>query len=147
MKDPVLPKIPPIVLDGYELQVQHYVQKDYADIAVAAVELPSIIEWLNWQTQVHIEQKMMTKALLERVEARAYFELKGGEFGRKGYGEKVTEDGLKRAVALDEEVIRLNDEVAIYTGWVERLSNIQRSLQFKLDLVRSSEATRRKLVE
>lgn len=146
-KPPRLPTIPPVTLDGYELDVQYYVQQEYLDISQAAVELPTIIEYLNWQTQIHIEAKMSKKAELERVEARVWFELKNGEFQRLGYGDKPTEKAMDHAVALNEDVIALKDEIGIFSGWVERLSNIQRSLQFKLELVRSSEATRRKIVE
>jgi hypothetical protein len=146
MKPPKLPKIPDIELDGYRFEVNYYVTKEYTDISQAAVELPSAIEWLNWQNQIAIESKMASKSNLERAEALAYFALKGGKFIEKGYGEKVTEDGLKRAVCLDETVIECADNLAVFTALVDRLTNIQRSLQFKLDLVRSSEATRRKLV-
>lgn len=146
-KPPPLPSIPPVVLDGFELDVQYYVQQEYADIQEAAVELPAIIEYLNWQTQIHIESKVSVEAKLERTEAKVYFDLKAGEFQRLGYGDKLTEESLKKAVALNDEVIALKDEVGVYAGWVERLRNLQRSLQFKLELVRSSEATRRKLVE
>lgn len=144
---PQLPKIPPIELGDHKLDVEHYVRKEYLDIADAAVELPSVIEWLNWQTQVHIERKMTTKAALEREEAQVYFDLKGGGFERNGYGHKATEESLKRAIDLDEKVIQLKEDLAIYTALVERLYRVQQSLQFKLELVRSSEATRRALVQ
>ena len=143
---PSLPRIPPLELNGYSFDVQHYLNREYMDIQDASVELPSVIEWLNYQTQIYMESKMATKAALEREEAQAYFALKGGEFQRKGYGDKTTEDALKRAVDLDEGVIKLKEDLAVYSPLVERLIRIQQSLQFKLELVRSSEATRRALV-
>jgi len=146
-KPPALPNIPPVVLDGFELDVEYYVRREYNEIQDAAIELPSIIEYLNWQAQIHIESKIATEAKLERTEAQVYFDLKNGEFQRLGYGDKLTEESLKKGVALNENVIALKDEVGVFTGWVERLRNLQRSLQFKLELVRSSEATRRRLVE
>jgi len=148
MKDqpPKLPRIPPLNLDGFELNVQYYVQKEYGDIAVAAVELPSIIEWLNWQHQIALEMKLRKKAELERVEAQVYFELKGGDFQSRGYGDKATGDALHAAVVLDERVIDLNEDIAVWCALEDRLERISRSLTAKLDLVRSSEATRRRLV-
>ena len=41
------------------------------------------------------EEKMRKKAELERTEARVYFELKGGGFQDRGYGDKPTADALK----------------------------------------------------
>lgn len=147
MKPPTLPNVPKLELDGFALDVTYYVQKEYVDIAEAAIELPSIIEWLNYQSQLNNEAKMLTKAKLERVEAKVFFDLKDGEYQRLGYGDKPSIDALNRAVALNEEVIALKDDLAVYDALVDRLRNLQRSLMAKLDLVRSSEATRRRLVE
>lgn len=142
---PALPRIKPIVLDGYSLDVDHFIRQEYLDISKAAIELPVIAEWLNQQAQVYIESKLATKAAIGRAEAEAFFALKNGEFQRKGYGDKSTDKSLAMAVCLDETVIKLNEEYAIYAALVERLTNVQRSIQFKLELVRSSEATRRNL--
>lgn len=146
MKKPTLPKLEAIELDGYRLDLQYFFTKEYVDIGEASIELPAVIEWLNCQLQAQIESKHRKKAELERAEAEAYFALKNGDFSRKGYGDKVTEVALDHAVKLDENVTRANEELAILTGWVDRLYNLQRSLQFKLELVRSNEATRRTLV-
>lgn len=142
---PKLPKIPPIELDGFSLDVNYYVTKEYRDIGEAVIELPAVVEWLNYQNQIALETKISLKAQIDRTEAQAYFDLKNGDFQRKGYGDKATEDALKRAVCLDREVEKLTEQYAIYAALVDRLSNIQRSLSFKLELVRSNEATRRKL--
>lgn len=142
---PELPKTPPLDLDGFQLDVDYYTKKEYADISEAAIELPAIVEWLNWQTQIAIETKLTLKAKIERSEAIAYFSLKNGDFQRKGYGDRATEDALKHAVCLDDDVTQLNEDYAVYAALVDRLTNVQRSLQFKLELVRSTEATNRKL--
>lgn len=146
-KPPPLPKIPPIVLDGFSLDVDYYVKKEYIDISDAADELPSVIEWLNFQWQLQKEQRGLKEAELERAEAQTYFDLKDGDFQRKGYGDKPTDKALGYAIDLNQKVTELKEDIAILSALADRLLNTQRSLQFKLDLVRSSEATRRKLVE
>ncbi len=143
MKKHALPVLSPIELDGYTLDLQHFFGKEYTDICEASVELPSIIEWLNYQLQAQIEQKHRLKASVERSEAEAYFRLKNGDFQRLGYGEKTTDKALDYAIKTDESVIQFNEDYAVTAGWVARLENLQRSLQYKLELVRSSEATRR----
>jgi len=142
-----LPQIPPLSIGDYTLDLQYYVQKEYLDIAEAAVELPTVIEWLNYQHQIALEMKLRQRAKLERREADAYFELKGGTFEEKGFGDKMTADALKAAIALDSQVTELHEDVAIWTALEDRLERIARSLTAKLELVRSSEATRRKLIE
>lgn len=144
-KVPPLPPIEPVDLDGFELDVQHYIQKEYLDISQAAVELPSIIEAVNFSHQIALENKIRTKAHLERCEGKVYFDLKGGEFQRKGYGDKITADALKAAVALDDEVAKLNEEYAVWAAREDRLDRLAKSLSSKLEIVRSSEATRRKV--
>lgn len=148
MNKPKLPTIPPMALDGFTLDVQYYIRKEYTDISEAAVELPSIIEWLNYQTQLNSEAKLMARAKLERTEAVVYYELReDGGFQQRGYGAKPTEKGLEMAVTLDDRIAELREDLAIYTALVDRLINLQRSLTFKLELVRSSEATRRRIIE
>ena len=147
MKPPSLPPIPPLNLAGFSLDIQYYVRKEYNDIANAAVELPSIIEWLIYQHQIALEMKLRKKAELERIEATAYFELKAGDFQSKGYGDKPTETAIQAAVALDERVIEVNEDLAIWSALEDRLDRSARTLTGKFELVRSSEATRRKLVE
>jgi len=147
MKPPALPTIPALSLSGFSLDLQYYVRKEYADIAEAAVELPSIIEWLNFQHQIALELKLHKKAELERIEATVYFELKGGDFQSKGYGDKPTEMAIRAAIVLDERVICVNEDLAVWSALEDRLERSARALTGKFELVRSSEATRRKLVE
>ena len=145
MKKPPLPKLEPLALDGHTLDLNYLFTKEYVDIGDASIELPTVIEWINYQLQGQIEQKHRLKSALERAEASAYFALKGGQFARQGYGDKPTEVSLDHAVKLDPDVTALAENLAIVTGWVDRLYNLQRSLQFRLEMVRSSEATRRTL--
>lgn len=144
---PVLPELPAIELEGFTLEISHYLMKEYIDIGEAATELPALIENLNYQAQCNTESLMRKEAELGRVMAEIYFSLKNGGFQRAGYGEKTTEDALKMAIKLDPKVQELQEDVAIRTGWSDRLKNLMKTFQFKLELVRSTEATRRKLPE
>lgn len=146
-RPPPLPKLPAIELDGFSIDIDYYLTKEYVDIGLAAVELPALIETLNWQNQANTEQLLRTKSELGRAEATSYFHLKNGGFQREGYGDKPTDKGVEYAVKLDPTVIELEEKVAILTAWTERLKNFMKSLQSKLELVRSTEATRRKLPE
>jgi hypothetical protein len=136
----------PIELNGQSLDLNYYFGQDYLDIEHAAKELPAVVEWVNAQYHVIYEDMLTFKDDLERAEARAFFDLKDGGYAQK-YGGKATEKSLEHAITLDDRVIALKKNYNNLRGWVKRLYALQESLQTKLELVRSSEATRRRLVE
>lgn len=142
-----MPKLGRIELDPeFSLDLDYYLYQDYTDVSLAAAELPPIIEWVNAKLQGLTEQKIVQKQRLKEVEAAAYFSLRGGEFSDR-YVEKMTESALDKAVCLDDTVKVAHRDYAVLAGWVQRLNNLQDSLQAKMDLVRTSEATRRRLVD
>jgi len=145
----MLPNLPPlesITIGGFSVDVGFYLTQDYQDIGHAAAELPAIIEYLNVQYQIVTEQRTGLKQEVKRIEAESYFRLKRGEF-RALYGEeKMTESALEKAIALDGEVVKAYQDYAVLDGWVNRLRNTILILQMKLEMTRSSEATRRALV-
>lgn len=143
---PKLPKVGKLQLgDGEVIDLDYYLSQEYEDIVTASQELPALIEWINARLQENIELKIVTKQKIRSVEAKVYFYLKSGGFIERGYGPKMTDKGLERAIALDPKVSQVWDDFAVLSGWVSRLQNLLSSFQAKLDLVRSSEATRRKI--
>lgn len=135
-------------IGGQKVNLNNYFTNEYTDISEAAAELPNLIEWVNGQLQVLFEDKLNCEQQLKKAEAAAYFDLRGGTF-MQVYGSKKapSEKALDHAVILDEEVQRCWTTLNSLTAWCRRLHNLQTSLQTKLDLIRSSEATRRRLVE
>ncbi len=147
MPEPTHSTTPPIArfkIDGYELDLSRYLGRDYDDVTEASAELPAVHEWVNEKLQVYAEMLNTRKAELREAEAVAYFDLRKGAFDAD-YGGKQTEGALDKAVCLDKEVRALVREVAVLSGWCTRLRGIQEALGMKLDLVRSSEATRRQV--
>lgn len=133
-------------LNGQVVDLNYYFTSDFTDISQACDEIPVLIEWVNAQLQLMYEDKLNCANELKRVEAKAYFDLRGGSF-QALYSGKMTDKALDYAIDLDEEVERLRKDYSRYAGWVQRLNNLQNSLQTRLDLIRSSEATRRRLVD
>lgn len=129
----------------FVLELDNYLQKPYDDIGEAAVELPAIIEWVNQQLQWIIEQKGVKKQELRTVQAKAFVSLKNGS-ASESFSGKTTDKAIEYLIELDETVIRVNEELSKILGWSSRLSNLLYVLQAKLDLVRSTESTRRKLI-
>ena len=125
----------------YKLDLDCWLTKEYDDIGHASAELPPIIEWVNAQLQTISEAKIIKKHEIKEAEARAYFRQR-----RNGTpeGGRQTETAIAHNVALDDEVMEVYREFAVFSAWSQRLTNLLFSLQAKLDLVRSTEATRRK---
>lgn len=143
-----LPKLRPIELEGYALDIDYFLKTHYTSVHSANAELPSIIEWVNEQLQVAIEQKLMAKATLKQTEGSNYHFLREEEnFRQAGFQGKITDKALEYAIPLMESSTEANLNYARAAGWVSRLSNTLISLQAKLDLVRTTEATRRAMVE
>lgn len=139
-----LPRLGTLDLDGFSLDLDYYLTHPYDDIREAAQELPPLIEWVNAQLQVLTEQRLIAKQEIREAEAGAYFDLRrDGAFAELGYSGKPTDTALAHAVALNDQVKEAHRSYAVLTGWVHRLSTLQVSLQSKLELVRSTEATRR----
>jgi hypothetical protein len=145
-RDLVLLPLDVLDLDGEKVNLNYYFTCEYADIGQAAAELPNLIEWCNWKAQLLYEDKLNAEQELAKAEADAFFDLKGGTF-KEVYGLNPTDKALQHAVYRDEGVIEAWRKLNRAAAWVKRLGALQNSLSTKLDLIRSSEATRRRLVE
>lgn len=143
----LLPKLKLLDLDGQPVDLNYFLTTDYADATCASVELPGLIEFVNENYQLYVEQKIRAKGELERARAKAYFDLKGGLWATRGFEGKITETGVEKAVELEQEVIDALERYAIFSGWVARLYNLMQTLQAKLGITRTAEATRRAMLE
>lgn len=145
MPAPELPLLAPVDMgDAYKLDIDYYLKHDFADIGEATETLPAIIEYVNSKLQSITEQRLIAKQEIKRVESTVYFELKEGRY-EDLYSGRPTEQAMERAVHLDERVMKAHESHAVLAGWSLRLTNLLISLQLKLDMIRSTEATRREL--
>lgn len=115
----------------------------FEDIGEAAERIPALIGWFGFQKGLAQERLINADYHWKELEARAYFDLKNGQFVAKGFGEKVTEEGLKRAVLLVEEVKAASEKYSHCKRDVEWIIGTVDALKAKFELVRSTEATRR----
>jgi hypothetical protein len=144
---PQLPDITPIELDGFRLDVHYYLVKDYEDIASASIELPAVTEWINSKLQSLTEQKLKKEDQVKELEAEAWFYLTAGGFEDLHYGGRKNAHALLMGTRLDPKVKKAKNELATLAAWCQRLYNVMTSLQAKLELVRSAEATRRRIFD
>jgi hypothetical protein len=148
MPVPRPPKLRQLKFGRDSLDLNYYLTSDYQNIEDVANELPAVIEWVNEVTEGHVTRMLSLKNEVEETEAAVYFKLVGVDadnFKDRYATAKMTADALKHAIALDPEVRNVQVEYATERGLVERLRQLQVNLIARLDLLRSSEATRRKV--
>jgi len=143
----VLPKLDKMELGGYALDIDYFLKTDYQGAHAAAKEIPTVVEWINSELQIAIEKKIICKQQLKKAEGAAFLDLRGALWERRGYAGKQTEAAIEAAVHQEQSVVEAHETLAYWSGLVSRLVNTLLSLQAKLDLVRTSEATRRAMVE
>jgi len=143
-----LPKLDKVELGGYALDIDYFLKTDYQGAVAASKEIPAVIEWINSELQIAIEKKIIHRQAVKKAEGAAYLDLRNATlWERRGYAGKQTEAALEAAVHQEPTVVEAHELLAYWTGLTSRLSNTLISLQAKLDLVRTSEATRRAMVE
>lgn len=136
------------VLKSYEagdvkVDLSAILNAPYEDISEAAEAIPGWIGWFGYQKGMAIEALLNSEFAWKQAEATQYFELKNGAFVTQGFGEKPTEAALEKAVNLTDPVKAAADEYAACKRHLEWISSTIEALKAKLELVRSSEATRR----
>jgi len=142
MKDAV-PPLKSFKTGDAVIELEWLLNAPYEDIGEAAAKIPPAIGYLGYQRSVAVERLLIAEQEWKRVEAQQYFLLKNGDFTAKGFGDKASEESLKRAIMLCPEVAAVCAAYAKRKQTVEWLSSSIDALQAKLELVRSSEATRR----
>ncbi len=138
-----LPMLAPIDLGGFQLDIHHYLGKDYADVGEASGELPIIIEWVNGHLQSIIQERATAEDLVKELEARAWRDLHDGGWERLGYAGSKTAHAMSMAIRLDSKVAAQRQQLAVLQAWESRLINLMFALRSKLELVRTAEATNR----
>jgi hypothetical protein len=63
------------------------------------------------------------------------------------FAEKMTEKALDMAVLQDKTLSAAARNYSVLKSYVTRLANMQENLRNKLDMLRSVEATKRRLIE
>jgi len=142
MNEPV-PPLSAFRVGAAVVDLEWLLNAPYEDIGEAAAHIPPAIGYLGYHRSVSMERLILAKHQIEKVEGKVYFALRAGEFVAKGFGEKMTEDSLKRAVTQYPEVSEAYAKYAKHKQNIEWLGKSIDALQAKLDLVRSSETTRR----
>ena len=138
-----IPNIKNISVEGQTVVLGDYLSRDFSDIREASETLPSVLGFLGQARARALADTMMAKRMLAQAKATVYFALRNGEFETRGFGGKPTEEALKHAIALDENVIAAAEYHEKTVRFFGVLDSSVDAMTSKMDLVRSSEATKR----
>lgn len=141
---PELPVLEKIENDIIVLNPEYFFKKRYEDVTEAANELPVVIEYINESLQRAAIAANDAKRDLAAMEAETYTALRQ-DWSTK-FAEKMTEKALEMAVLQDKDLAEVARNYSVLKSYVSRLSNMQENLRMKLDMLRSVEATKRKLI-
>ena len=137
------PLLSKLTLAGQTVDIHELLTAPYEDIREASERVPAVLSFLGTQRAWAVERLLNAERAWRKAEAEAYFRLKNGDFVAGGYGSKVTEDALKHAVALDDAVEAAAAEYTKRKRLLDSFTETISALKLKIDLVRSSETTRR----
>ena len=143
MRKESIPALMKFEINGQVADIDFILKSVYEDISEADERIPPWLGWFGYQKAKASERIINHKHHLKEAEAKEYFALKGGEFVSKGFGEKMTETALEHAVALSPEVKQAVELYAKAEKDYEWTKHTIEALSAKLELIRSSEATRR----
>lgn len=139
----MVPQLKSLTIGSDTLDLNYLLNAVFEDIGEAAESIPAAIGWLGYQRALAVQRLILSEQTWKKVEAQEYFDLKNGEYVSRGFGEKLTEEALKKAVVLADKVTEACEDYAKCKKNVDWMSTSIEALQAKLELVRSSEATRR----
>lgn len=142
---PKLPELAKIINNIIELDPDYYFRKRYEDITDAASELPVVIEYINESLQRASIAASDSKRDLQSLEAETYTRFR--QEWTQHFSEKMTEKALEMTVLQDKDLTEASRNYSVLKSYVTRLANMQDNLRSKLDMLRSVEATKRRLIE
>lgn len=131
------------VADGTECDLQFLLNAPFEDISEAADKIPAALGWLGYQRSLAVERLILAEHQWKRTEAEEFHNLKNGGYVAQGFGDKPSVEAIKLAVLLMDSVQTACQMYAKRKRHVEWLTSSIDALKAKLDLVRSSEVTRR----
>jgi hypothetical protein len=145
--NPTVPHIKAFKIGGEELDVDYFLKHDFDDIREASEVLPASMAWLGWQRAYFQEQLYMTEVALKSCRAKLYQHYKANGLESDGYAGKATEAAVEHAINSHPEMADIFAKIGKYTRIISNLMSYIFAFERKIELVRSGEATHRKVVD
>jgi len=132
-----------INLLGTKLDIQKYLNRSYDNIYHASVDLPVVLQFLSDSYQEYKIRLLNKRNHIKRLEAKLYLRIKQYGMADMGFSGKITEETVLRAIALDPEISEQHDRLSELSGMVSWIQATMDTFRYKLEMVRSQEATNR----
>jgi hypothetical protein len=142
-----IPPLKPFKVGTEELDIDGLLKRDYDDVREAAQILPAAMSYLGWQRAYYSEQRYIAEVAIKEVKARLTMKYKAEGLDADGYvGVKPTEGAIEAAVLVHPDVLAAHRQYAKWVRIVDNLYGQIDAFKFKIELVRSGEATTRQAV-
>lgn len=143
MSNPV-PPLKKFKVGTEELDIDALLKRDYDDVREASQVLPAAMSYLGWQRAYYREQQYLADAAVKEVKSRLTLGYKMNGMDGDGYvGVKPTEGAIEAAVLVHPDMIAAHQRAAKLLRIVDNLYAQIDAFKFKIELVRSGEATTR----
>lgn len=126
------------------LDIDGLLKRDYDDVREASQVLPGAMSFLGWQRSYWREQQYLAEAAIKNVKAELTLKYKMEGLDSDGYtGVKPTEGAIEAAVLVHPRYVEAIKKAASYLRHVDNLFAQIDAFKYKIELVRSGEATTR----
>ena len=126
------------------LDIDALLKRDYDDVREASQVLPAAISYLGWQRSYYKEQLYLAEANVKTVKGQLTLRYKMDGMAGDGYGDiKPTEGTVEAAVLVHPDYLAALKKAAAYTRHVDNLYAQIDAFKYKIELVRTGEATTR----
>lgn len=143
MNNPV-PPLKPFRVGTETLPIDSMLKRDYDDVREASQILASAISFLSWQRSYYREQLYLAEAKIKEVKARLTLRYKMEGLEADGYvGVKPTEGAIEAAVLAHPDTLEAIKDAGKWLRIVDNCYGQIDAFKYKIDLVRSGEATTR----
>lgn len=142
-----VPQIKPFKVGTEGLDIDWMLKHPFDDVHEASEKLPAAMAWLGWQRAWYKELLYNAEVAVKTAKGTVYHHYRAEGFESDGFTGKPTEAAIEHAINVHPDVIAQHGKVAKYEGVISKLTTYICALEHKIDLVRTGEATHRKVVE
>jgi len=140
----LIPPLKKFKVGNDEMDIDALLKRDYSDVREASQVLPAAMSYLGWQRSYYREQQYLAEVAVKEIKARLTLKYKMEGMDSDGYiGVKPTEGAIEAAVLVHPDVVDAQNRVGKCLRIVDNLFAQIDAFKYKIELVRSGEATTR----
>ncbi len=142
-----VPRIKAFKVGTDELDIDTLLRYPFEDVSEASELLPAAMSWLGTQRGYFKGLLIQAELDLKATKARLYFNYRQNGIESEGLAGKQTEAAIEHAINMHPDLKLQVEIVARYEKVVSQLNTHIEALSYKIELVRTGEATNRRTTD